>query len=179
MNQTFRIRKERASDSLSISRITKAAFEPLPISNHTEHLIIDELRRKKALTISLVVEQQHQIIGHIAFSPVTISDGTENWFGLGPISVLPQFQKKGIGKALIREGLKQLKQVSAAGCCLVGHPEYYGRFGFENPQNLSVQGVPSEAFFSLSFGNNLPQGTVCFHEAFLKNYESDEVTGIA
>ena len=62
---------------------------------------------------------------------VTISDGTENWFGLGPVSVLPELHGKGVGSALIREGLSRLRRRGACGCCVVGHPGFYTRFGFE------------------------------------------------
>ena len=117
-----------------------------------------------ALPIS---ELDGRVIGHIAFSPVTVSDGTPDWYGLGPVSVLPEFQRQGVGKALIEEGLSQLKALHARGCCLVGHPGYYGRFGFINYPGISVEGVPPEVFFVLSFDGQYPQGIVNFDEAFL------------
>jgi putative acetyltransferase len=107
-----------------------------------------------------------RVIGHIAFSPLTIADGTRNWYGLGPVSVLPQYQRQGIGKALIREGLSRLKDMKAQGCCLVGHPDYYRKFGFKNIAGLGHEGVPQEVFFALSFHGHTPQGTVTFHDAF-------------
>ena len=81
------IRNETESDFGSIAEITKAAFENLPVSNHTEQFIIEALRAAKALTISLVAEIGGKVVGHVAFSPVTISDGSRDWYGLGPISV--------------------------------------------------------------------------------------------
>ncbi|MBE0556153.1 MAG: N-acetyltransferase, partial [Proteobacteria bacterium] len=98
--------------------------------------------------------------------PVTISDGAQGWYGLGPVSVLPEYQRKGIGKALIQEGLSRLKSQNAKGCCLVGHPQYYSKFGFENVTGLAHEGVPQEIFFALSFDGHLPQGDVMFHEGF-------------
>jgi putative acetyltransferase len=80
--------------------------------------------------------------------------------------VLPAYQRQGIGKALIEEGLSRLKAINAQGCCLVGHPDYYRKFGFKNPAGLVVVGVPPEAFFALSFDGRYPQGTVTFHEGF-------------
>jgi putative acetyltransferase len=80
--------------------------------------------------------------------------------------VLPEYQRRGIGSALIREGLSRLKALGAGGCCLVGHPEYYRRFGFENAPGLVCEGVPREVFFALSFDGHVPQGMVEFHEAF-------------
>ena len=134
--------------------------------HHPEQFIIAALRIAKALTISLVAEVDGRVIGHIAFSPLTISDGTQNWYGLGPISVLPEYQRQGIGKALIQEGLSRLKAMNAQGCCLVGHPDYYRKFGFKNMPGLVHEGVPQEVFFALSFGGHTPQGTVAFHEGF-------------
>jgi putative acetyltransferase len=149
--------------------VTIAAFKSLEISNHTEQFIIEALRAAKALTLSLVAEVDGRVVGHIAFSPVTISDGTMHWYGLGPVSVLPQYQRKGIGKALIQEGLSRLKALNAQGCCLVGHPDYYRRFGFKSMSGLVHEGVPQEVFLALSFGGHIPQGTVTFHEAFKAN----------
>jgi len=166
MTPTIVIRNETDADVTTIADVTVAAFKTLEISNHTEQFIIEALRAAKALTLSLVAEVDGRVVGHIAFSPVTISDGTQNWYGLGPVSVLPEYQRKGIGKALIREGLSRLKDLSAQGCCLVGHPEYYRRFGFENVPGLVHEGVPQEVFFALCFDGHCPQGTVTFHEGF-------------
>ena len=132
MNPKIVIRNERDDDVSTITEVTIAAFKTLAISNHTEQFIIEALRAADALTVSLVAEVNGRVIGHIAFSPVTISDGTPNWYGLGPVSVLPEHQRQGIGKALIWEGLSRLKDLNARGCCLVGHPEYYRKFGFTN-----------------------------------------------
>jgi len=166
MNPKIVIRGERDSDADAIAEVTAAAFETLEISNHTEQFIIEALRAAGAIKVSLVAELDGRVIGHIAFSPVTISDGTANWYGLGPISVLPELQRQGVGKALIREGLSRLKEMGAGGCCLVGHPEYYIKFGFQNMPGLVLEGVPPEVFFGLSFDGHAPQGGVVFHKAF-------------
>lgn len=160
------IRDETEADVAAITEVTIAAFKTLKISNHTEQFIIEALRAARALSLSLVAEAGGRVVGHIAFSPVTISDGSTDWYGLGPVSVLPEYQGKGIGSALIREGLARLKALKAQGCCLVGHPEYYPRFGFRNIPGLGVEGVPAEVFFALPFGEHTPQGTVAFHAAF-------------
>ena len=166
MNPEIIIRNEIDADVSAITEVTVAAFKTLEISNHTEQFIIEALRVAKALTVSLVAEVDGRVIGHIAFSPLTISDGTRNWYGLGPVSVLPSYQRQGIGKALIREGLSRLKDMNAQGCCLVGHPDYYRKFGFKNMPGLMHEGVPQEVFFALSFDGRTPQGTVAFHEGF-------------
>jgi putative acetyltransferase len=166
MNPRIVIRNEMDDDVITIAEVTVAAFKTLAISNHTEQFIIEALRAADALTVSLVAEVYGRVIGHIAFSPVTISDGTPNWYGLGPVSVLPEHQRQGIGKALIWEGLSRLKDLNARGCCLVGHPDYYKKFGFKNISGLILAGVPQEVFFALSFDGHTPQGTVTFHEGF-------------
>jgi putative acetyltransferase len=166
MNPKIVIRGETDADVSAISEVTVAAFKTLEISNHTEQFIIEALRAAKALAVTLVAEMDGRVIGHIAFSPVTISDGTRDWYGLGPVSVLPAYQRQGIGKALIREGLSRLKDINAQGCCLVGHPDYYRKFGFKNISGLVHEVVPHEVFFTLSFDGRYPQGTVTFHEGF-------------
>lgn len=166
MNPRFLIRNETDADSPAIAEVTAAAFETLEISQHTEQFVIAALRTAGALAVSLVAELGGRVVGHIAFSPVTVSDGTRDWYGLGPVSVLPEHQRQGIGAVLIREGLARLKAMNARGCCLVGHPGYYGRFGFRNPPDLGVEGAPPEVFFALSFDGATPHGKVVFHDAF-------------
>jgi putative acetyltransferase len=166
VNPKIVIRNEMHDDLSEITEVTIAAFKTLEISNHTEQFIIEALRAAKALPVSLVAETDGRVIGHIAFSPVAISDGTPNWYGLGPVSVLPEHQRQGIGKALIKEGLSRLQDMNAQGCCLVGHPDYYRKFGFKNMPGLVLEGVPQEVFFALSFDGHTPQGAVAFHEGF-------------
>jgi putative acetyltransferase len=160
------IRSETQLDVRAITEVTAAAFRTLEISDHTEQSIIEALRAAEALTISLVADADGRVVGHVAFSPVTISDGTRGWYGLGPVSVAPELQRQGIGAALIREGLARLKDMGAQRCCLVGHPGYYGRFGFTNLPGLVIEGVPPEVFFALPFDAHTPRGTVAFHDAF-------------
>jgi putative acetyltransferase len=163
------IRKEMVADAEAITEVTIAAFKTLPISNHTEQFIINALRAADALAISLVAEINGRIVGHIAFSPITISDGSIGWYGLGPVSILPEYQKQGIGKSLINEGLSLLKELGGQGCALVGDPNYYRRFGFQTYPELIHEGVPQEVFLVLPFTENVPQGIVVFHEGFLAN----------
>lgn len=172
MDSRILIRNETPGDVGAITEITVAAFKTLAISGNTEQFIIEALRAAHALTVSLVAEIDGRTVGHIAFSPVTLSDGTPDWYGLGPVSVLPEHQRKGIGKKLIEEGLSRLKRLNARGCCLVGHPEYYRKFGFKNPTGLGYEGVPPEVFFTLSFDGSMPQGSVAFHEAFKADGQS-------
>ncbi len=162
----FVIRNETESDVAAISEITEAAFKDNPHSHRTEQFIIKALREANALTISLVAVHGKKVAGHVAFSPVTISDGSQGWYGLGPVSVLPELQKQGIGKALIRKGLSLLKAGGAKGCALVGDPGYYVRFGFRNLPQLVYDGIPQEYFLALPFYESKSSGTVTFHEGF-------------
>jgi len=160
------IRNETESDIKAIAEVTEIAFETLAISRHTEQFIIKALRAAGALTVSLVAEVDGKVVGHVAFSPVTISDGSPDWYGLGPVSVLPEHQRQGIGTALINEGLSRLKARGGKGCVLVGPPEYYQRFGFRNLPALTLEGVPQQYFLALPFGEETPRGIVVFHSAF-------------
>ena len=101
MTVTFTLRNEIPADVAAITEVTMAAFESLAISQQTEHFIVAALRAAGALTVSLVAESGGQVIGHIGFSPVVLSDGTPAWYGLGPVSVLPPFQRQGVGRALM------------------------------------------------------------------------------
>jgi putative acetyltransferase len=148
------IRNETSADVGAIADVTVAAFKTLAISNHTEQFIIAALRAAKALTISLVAEVDGRIVGHIAFSPVTISDGSPNWYGIS-----------------------RLKDLGAGGCCLVGHPGYYGRFGFRNIRGLAHEGVPEEVFFALSLDGHIPRGIVEFHAGFKADGQKEGTSG--
>jgi putative acetyltransferase len=161
------IRDETVSDIAAIAAVTEAAFRDHPISQQTEQFIIHALRKANALTLSLVAEMDGQVVGHIAFSPVNISDDSDNWYGLGPVSVLPQLQRRGIGKSLIRKGLSLLKAMGGEGCVLVGDPHYYERLGFKNIPSLVHEGIPQEVFLALPFTDKVPCGTVLFHQGFL------------
>jgi putative acetyltransferase len=160
------IREERESDVDRISEITRAAFRDHPYSHQTEEFIIHALRGAKALALSLVADVDGQVRGHVAFSPVVISDSSRDWYGIGPLSVQPEYQRQGIGQALMQRGLAQLQSRGAKGCLLVGDPQYYVRFGFSNLPQLTLGGVPPENFLGLAFGENKARGKVTFHEAF-------------
>lgn len=165
-DSTVTIRTEVPGDEQAIHEVTAAAFETLDISDGSEPAIIDGLRRAGALTLSLVAEHDGRIVGHIAFSPVQLSDGSEGWYGLGPVSVLPEFSGRGIGGALITDGLDRLRAAGAAGVVLIGHPTYYPRFGFRNSDTLTFPDAPPEACFVLPLAGEVPQAIVTFHEAF-------------
>lgn len=174
------IRGEKTSDIETIAEVAKSAFEDHSFSQQTEHLIIDDLRAAGALTMSLVAEIDGWVVGHIAFSPVTISDGTSNWHGLGPVSVLPEYQGRRIGTALVNRGLALLRSMSSKGVALVGLPTYFNRFGFKNHPRLIHEGTPQEVFLAKSLVERMPSGTVEFHQAFkqLSMIEKDAIADV-
>ena len=160
------IDKETIEDLDDIRAVVSAAFENHPHSNQTEHILVDALRDAGALTVSLVAKISGRIVGHIAFSPVTIDGKTCNWYGLAPVSVHPDFQRQGIGGLLVKAGLSELHTLGALGCVLLGEPEYYGRFGFKTIDGVTLVGVPPEYFLALPFIQDEVQGAVTYHEAF-------------
>ncbi|MGO4286439.1 GNAT family N-acetyltransferase [Bosea sp. TAB14] len=160
------IRPEQPADAAAIRALTTEAFAAAPHSSGTEAAIIDSLRAAGALTLSLVAVEGDEIVGHVAFSPVTIDGAERGWFGLGPVSVRPGRQRGGVGSGLIREGLQRLREIGAGGCVLLGDPGYYGRFGFAADPALVLEGVPPEYFMRLAFGAGVPAGTVRYHAAF-------------
>ena len=160
------IRAECSDDTNAIRLLTEAAFKDAPHTRHTEARIVEALRAAGALTVSLVAVENEVIVGHVAFSPVTISDGTRDWFGLGPVSVTPGRQGEGIGQALIREGLRRLEAAGAAGCVVLGEPAYYGRFGFTYDPDLVYGEVPAGYFLRLALGGVPPKGEVTYHAGF-------------
>ncbi|KAJ5144378.1 hypothetical protein N7476_004819 [Penicillium atrosanguineum] len=152
----------------AIEEVTSTAFMNAKHTDHNEQFIIRGLREADHLTISLVaeVEVTHTIVGHIAVSPLTITDGSENWYGLGPISVLPQYQGNGVGSSFIKGASADLQSRHAAGCFVLGNPKYYTHFGFKAYPSLQLPGVPPEFFMALTWRKPTPIGTVSYHRAF-------------
>lgn len=161
-----RIRDETTLDVEAITALTEAAFRDALHTSHAEQHVVNALRRAGQLTLSLVAEQDGEVVGHVAISPVTVSDGTPGWYGLGPISVLPGLQGRNIGASLMHAAMDGLRARGAAGCVVLGEPAYYTRFGFHAVPGLVYPGVPPGCFMALPFGRALPRGTVSYHPAF-------------
>lgn len=162
----IKIRPETAADVAAIAAVTISAFLNAPHTSRTEQFIVSALRKAGLLTISLVADAKGAVIGHVALSPVSISDGASGWFGLGPISVVPEHQGRGVGSRLMREALRILHEHGAAGCVVLGEPKYYSRFGFQADPNLILPDVPPEYFQAILLGASRPHGTVSYHAAF-------------
>lgn len=160
------IRKEEPSDVAAIEALIAAAFLNTAHTSHTEQFIVNALRKAGQLSISLVAEDKGAIVGHIAVSPVAISDGTDGWYGLGPISVASEYQRQGIGSLLMKQAIAELRWLTAAGCVVLGEPGYYGRFGFDAEPTLVLPDVPPQYFQALTFRGAVPSGSVSYQEAF-------------
>lgn len=160
------IRPESPDDVRSISPLIRSAFHLVEHSDGSEAQIVERLRKEGDLALSLVAEDADGIVGHIAFSPVRISDGAKGWYGLGPVSAKPALHRRGIGTALVKRGIADLRQNGARGIVLLGDPAFYGRFGFEHYPQLSFPGPPPEYFQALAIGGELPAGEVLYAPAF-------------
>ncbi len=167
---TIQLRHETPDDIAAIEAVTIAAFANAPHTSHTEQFIVRALRDANELALSIVAEEHGQVIGHVALSPVAITDGhrhkAKGWYGLGPISVLPQKQGQGIGAGLMEQALAELRDMQAAGCVLLGEPTYYARFGFQAHAGLQLPGVPPGYFMALAFHGPMPEGIAQYSDAF-------------
>jgi putative acetyltransferase len=166
---TFLIRPETPADLPAIFRVNQLAFE-----RDNEARLVNKLRDANAVVLSLVAEQDERIIGHILFSPVAIRDADAEWqaVGLGPMAVLPEFQKQGVGSKLIRTALAELKTLGHDVVIVLGHAEYYPRFGFQPTQPFGIRweiDVPAEVFMLTELTPGAlrgRRGVVRYHPAF-------------
>ncbi len=139
----------------------------MPFSDGAEADVIHALREAGALTVSLVaIAADEELVGHVALSPVRIDGRPSDWYGLGPVSVAPQIQRRGVGSALMAEGLNRLKELKAGGCVLLGDPNYYSRFGFVSVPTLTYRGKANPYFQRLVLRAPDREGDVSFHPAF-------------
>jgi putative acetyltransferase len=163
---TISIRLEQPTDVAAIRDVTQRAFAPMPFADGDEHELIGQLRDAGALTISLVALDEGSLIGQVTFTPALAADGSDGWFTLGPVAVEPGFQRKSVGRQLIEVGLKMLREQSAAGCVLVGNPNYYSRFGFRLAPHLAPEGEHAEFFQILPLRVAEPKSVINFHPLF-------------
>lgn len=148
----YLIREEQPEDISGIRLVNELAFGQPQEAN-----IIDALRLSCRDLLSLVALSDGQVVGHILFSRVVIRQqvGEIQGYGLGPLAVSPAYQRKGIGSQLVKTGLERLQRRSCPFVILLGHPDYYPRFGFQRASLYQVhsqwQGVPDEAFMIIVF----------------------------
>ena len=150
----------------AVYSLTKLAFAGKRYSDGNEQDVIEALRAAGALAVSLVADQQGQIIGHVALSPAIAQDGSQGWYALGPISVEPGSQRQGIGEMLIREAMARLVALQATGCVLIGDTRYYSRHGFVPRPDLAPPCEPAEHYMIRPLSETAPETSVSFHPAF-------------
>jgi putative acetyltransferase len=164
----FQIRLETAADVPGIHAVNTAAFE-----TRLEANLVDTVRQTAAPIVSLVADDAGKIIGHILFSPVTLSGQPDaKIMGLAPMAVLPSEQRCGIGSALVCEGLTRCKDLGYGAVVVVGHRNYYPRFGFKPAGTFSLKSeydVPDDVFMALELTPHYlrgKSGTIHYHSAF-------------
>ena len=165
------IRYERENDFEAIREVTKLAFTDMPFADGNEHELTDNLRNAGALAVSLVAERSNRVIGHVAISIAIPEDQSRGWYALGPASVHPAHQRRGVGSALIRKGLEELEKLGASGCILTGNPGFYARFGFQVDPSLAPPEEPPEYFMVKVFSGQRTTRPVSFHRVFYDGAE--------
>lgn len=160
------IRPEQPEDAPAISALVRTAFLTQPHSNANEATIVERLRDRGELTVSVVALRDGELVGHVAFSPVTLTPMTSRWFGLAPLSVLPQQRHRGLGAALVMRGLSQLRMLKAHGCVVYGCAAYYRRFGFRRWECISYAGGEAANFLAMAFEHSPPRASVTYSPAF-------------
>jgi len=162
------IRPEEMADRDAVYTLNVAAFE-----TPAEAGLVDLLREKAEPTVSLVAEQEGEVVGHIMFSPVTLSGHPGLVaMGLAPMAVLPEYQRKGVGSEMVKAGLERCRELGAAAVVVLGHPEYYPRFGFVPSSRFGIAceyEVPEEVFMMLELESGAldgKNGTISYHPAF-------------
>lgn len=160
------IRPETPADRDAVYVLNTAAF-----GQPDEADLVDRLRQRADPYLALVAEADGEIVGHIAFTPVTV-EGAEGVVGLAPMAVAPDWQREGIGSVLVREGLRVCAEAGVTAVVVLGHPAYYPRFGFVPAHTVGLRddyGAPPEAFMALELVPGAlteASGTVRYHDAF-------------
>jgi putative acetyltransferase len=165
---TIEIRPEQAADIGAVRAVNRAAFE-----TDAEADLVDALREQAKTIVSLVADDASSIVGHILFTPVTLSGHAAlRIMGLAPMAVLPAVQRRGIGSALVRAGLEQCAQLGCCAVIVLGHSKYYPRFGFTPASRFGITSeydVPDEVFMALELEPGALRersGTIRYHAAF-------------
>ena len=153
------VRREQPGDEAQIYNVNLRAFGRV-----AEPEVVDMLRKTCPEGVSLVAEEGGRIVGHILFTPAVIEGDGRSVIGAGlaPLAVVPEFQRQGVGSALVEAGLEEMKRAGQPFVVLVGHPNYYPRFGFVRASQYGIRSeyeeVPDEASMIIVFDEGKLQG---------------------
>ncbi|MED4782702.1 N-acetyltransferase [Brevibacillus choshinensis] len=174
------IRNERAEDYTTTDQVVKSAFADMEFSDQKEHELVARIRKDSGAFIpelSLVaIHQEKEIVGHILLSKIKINQGNQSTesLALAPVSVLPEYQSKGIGRMLILEALQKAKELGYRSVVVLGHPDYYPKFGFQKASLWGIKApfeVPDEVFMAIELREQALEnvsGVVEYSRAFLE-----------
>ncbi|UUE98458.1 N-acetyltransferase [Xanthomonas hortorum pv. pelargonii] len=161
------IREASDGDAAAIELLTMVAFMRSDHSRRDEQHVIAALRNDGALALSLVADHDGYVVGHLAVSPVSLSDDSPGWYALGPLAIGPGHQRQGLGTRLVQSALANLRERGAAGCLALGEPAFFKRLGFAVEPGLVLPDVPVSELQALAFGDrSLPLADVSYHPAF-------------
>ena len=160
-------RPETEADHAAIHRLTADAFAPMRFSDGTEPAIIRQLRARNELVLSLAAVQDGALVAHVAFSPARIAD-QPGYLVLGPLSVAPPLQRRGIGSALVADAIGRLRASGAKGVVVIGNPAVYGPMGFVGDCGLTCGDLAPALvqYMPLIAPAPVPSGEVIFSPAF-------------
>lgn len=173
----IKIKQEVEKDYLDVERVVEEAFENAEHTDHTEHLLVSRLRRSGEFIpeLSMVARVGEQIVGHVMFTRMWVEGEQQvEVLALAPVSVAPGYQSKGVGSALIREGLEKAKELGFRGVIVLGHDQYYPRFGFGKASAFGIDApfeVPDSAFMALEIvedGLKGVSGVAVYSPAFME-----------
>ncbi|MGG4442875.1 GNAT family N-acetyltransferase [Brevibacillus fortis] len=176
----MRVRIEQADDYSVTEQVVKSAFANAEFSDHKEHELVSRIRKSDAFipALSLVAmdEENQEIVGHILLSKINIRNDYQSVesLALAPVSVLPDYQSKGIGKKLILEALQKAKELGYQSVVVLGHPQYYPKFGFQKASQWGIKApfeVPDEVFMAMELHENALEnvsGVVEYSSAFFE-----------
>jgi putative acetyltransferase len=170
---SYVIRDQMAADKRAVHELIVHAFKTMPFACGCEQFVMDALWETGGAVVALVAEDSGTLVGQAAFSKVIVAGRDVAWHGCGPVAVLPERQNRGIGSALMRAGLERLRALGSQGCVLVGHPNFYDRFGFRPTPQMFEPGVPPDVIMALPFGASTPTGEVTFAPAFQAASKTD------
>lgn len=172
------IREEEIEDYEEVENVIEESFKTAEFTDNDEHNLVKRLRRSNDYIkeLSLIAEENNKILGHVVLTKAIIKDKNRSveTLALAPLSVLPRYQKSGIGKSLMNKAIEKAKELGYKSIVVLGHESYYPKFGFKKASNYGIKApfdVPDEAYVILELTPNAlngVNGTVQYSKAFFE-----------